>query len=114
MEKKTIIKIGEITIESDGSVDIEIDGDVIRIKGKQQLAPIVINQPYRDTYTPYVPNTTPWIIPNTPGPTWISSPHITCDVKTTTNAKGDSYTFMPRGTSSNVYKATGKEQISFT
>jgi hypothetical protein len=56
---KTVIKIGNIIIESDSSVDLEIDGDVVRVKGKTPT-PIVITQPAQPITYPIYPDLYPW------------------------------------------------------
>jgi len=76
--KKTVVKFGEFTIESDGTVDIEIDGNVIRVKGTQPPAPTFELKPsdmpsipgYPWKYEPYRvdPNSTG--APLNPGVTW--------------------------------------------
>ena len=72
--KKTVIKIGEVTIETDGTVDLEIDGNIVRVKGIQ---PSVVTIPV-DRYVPMEPEYPkrypgtgdhPWV----PGPTWMST-----------------------------------------
>lgn len=65
------IKIGEIELEFEESLDVSIEdgGKRLVVRGKQQFVPVYPTYPSVPTITPYpLPNTTPWFPPQ-PFPT---------------------------------------------
>ena len=66
MENKVTIKFKEFTIETDGTVDITIDGDKISVKGKP-VYNYILGNPQQPSIVapinPLSPNTTPPYFP---------------------------------------------------